>query len=46
MGKGKSALKLLTGKPAERTLGMHMRRLEENMRMDLKNRYHYEEELG
>ena len=35
MEESRSALKILTGKPTERSLGRPMRRWEDNIRMDL-----------
>ena len=44
MEEGKSAFKILTGKPiGKRLLGRPRRRWEENIRIDLINRYQYEE---
>ena len=40
----RSAFKMLTGKPTEkRPLGRPRHRWEDNVKMDLKNRYQYEE---
>ena len=44
MEEGRSAFIILTGKPTgKRTLGRPRRRWEENIRIDLINRYQYEE---